>query len=109
MGKINLLVKYCLRNEKVEYNIKGISRDNKFKFKDFDNIMILDLKYNTLERINNYRKIKFDFYNKLCFIEEDNYKLSFVIKVLKLINKDNNFYVKYKIENDFYEIDIKLI
>ena len=51
MGKVNLLVKYCLINEKNEYNIKGIFLNDEIKFLDRTNKMILNIKKNTLKRI----------------------------------------------------------
>ncbi len=109
MGKVNLLVKYCLRNEKVEYNIKGILIDNKIKFKDSSYTMILDFNHNTLERSNKDSKIIFDFKKEMCFIVEETYNVEFKILVIDLIINKNYFYVKYQIEKDLFEIEIKLI
>ena len=53
MGKVNLYIKYCLRNEKIEYNIKGILQDKILKYKDNDSKMIFNLKNKTLNRIKD--------------------------------------------------------
>ncbi|MBR3660338.1 MAG: hypothetical protein IKN63_00345 [Bacilli bacterium] len=68
--KVNLLVKTCLRNEKKEYNIKGIYNNDKLKYKDEDALMIIDFKNKRIERENNNYKIIFDFINKISYIEE---------------------------------------
>ena len=107
MGKVNLFIKYCLINQKLEYNIYGILINNKLKFQSLDSKMILDLKLNILEKISDNRRIIFDFSKKICEICEQNNKFSFAFEVLKLINKDNFFYVMYKIE-DIYEIEINI-
>ena len=111
MGKVNLLVKYCLINKKVEYNIKGIFLNNQIKFLDKDNIMLLDLNFNTLKRETKNEEIIFDFLNKNCcvFDKNSNNRIVFQIEVISLENKDNYFYVKYKIADDFFEISIKII
>jgi len=109
MSKINLLVKYCLINEKKEYNIKGIYLNDKIKFNDIDCIMIIDLKNNVMERIYKNQVIKFNFNKKKCFIETDNLVLDIKIKLLDLVSLNNYFYVKYKIDNDSYEFEIKVI
>ena len=106
MGKIKLLVKYCLGKEKNEYNIKGIYQNNKIKFKDFDNIMIIDLNLDTLERISNIQEIKFNFIKKLCFIKRDNYSFDFEFELIKLEKNDKCFYVKYKISDEIYEFKL---
>ena len=51
MGKVNLLVKYSLINQKVEYNIKGILIDQKLVFLDSSDKMIFDFRNLTFERI----------------------------------------------------------
>lgn len=110
MAKVNLLVKYCLINEKDEYNIKGILINNKIKFLDKNNKMILDLKLNTLKRITDYLEIIFDFNNKICtVIDEKKNKISFDINVLELKNDENYFYVKYKIDLDEFVVMIRII
>ena len=108
MGKVNLLVKYCLRNTKDEYNINGILIDNTLKFLDKDSKMILDFKTNTLKRITQFLEIVFAFNEKICFIivKENKRKLHFNFDLLELENKKNYFYVKYKIESDNFEIEI---
>lgn len=111
MGKVNLLVKYCLINREVEYNIKGILINNQIKFLDNENKMILDLSYNTLKRITNSEEIVFDFLNKNCqvFDKTSNNKISFQIEVISLENINNYFYVKYKIEEDLFEVKIRIM
>lgn len=111
MGKVNLLVKYCLINNKVEYNIKGIFINNQIKFLDKENIMILDLNLNILERETKNEKIIFDFLNKICFIQDkiSNNKTSFQIEIINLKNNKNYFYVKYKIDENIFEIKIEII
>ena len=112
MGKVNLLVKYCLINNKNEYNIKGILINNKIKFLDNENKMILDLELDTLKRITLNEEILFDFKNKKCFIVDktSNSKLSFEIEVLSNKKENNDFYVKYRIiENEIFEILIRII
>lgn len=111
MGKVNLLVKYCLINKKVEYNIKGIFLDNKIKFLDDSNKMFLDLNLNILKRETKNEEIVFDFFNEKCqiFDKNSNNKISFQIEVISLENKNNYFYVKYKIEDDFFIINIKIL
>lgn len=107
MGKVNLFIKYCLINHKMEYNIYGILIDNKLKFKNLDSTMILNLELNILEKISKDRKIIFDFKKKICIIIEKEQKFSLALNVLKLVNKGNFFYVMYKIE-DIYEIEINI-
>ena len=109
MGKINLLVKYCLINQKKEYNIKGIYQNNIIKFKDDNVINIIDLKNNIMERIYDNQTIRFDFNNNICYIEADNIVLDLEIKVLEIKSLNDYFYVKYNIDNDYYEIEIKII
>ena len=110
MGKVNLLVKYCLRNDINEYNIKGIFINNQIKFMDKDSKMLLDKKQNILIRDTNELEIKFDFSNKKCFIKEksSNINIDFDINILELINLDSSFKVKYKIQDDEYLIYIKI-
>ena len=111
MGKVNLLVKYCLINKKVEYNIKGIFLNNQIKFLDDSNKMFLDLNLNILKRETKNEEIVFDFLNEKCqiFDKNSNNKISFQIEVISLENKDNYFYVKYKIEDDFFIINIQIL
>ena len=111
MGKVNLLVKYCLRNTNNEYNIKGIFiNDSILKFKNKDSKMLLDKKNLILERDTKDLKLTFDFKNNICYLYEKNSHIKFdlVINILELINKDNYFRVKYKIENDLYQISIEI-
>lgn len=68
MGKVNLLVKYCLINTKDEYNINGILIDNTLKFLDKDSKMILDFKTNTLKRITQFLEIVFAFMKKYVLL-----------------------------------------
>ncbi len=109
MGKVNLLVKYCLINESMEYNIKGIYQNNKLIFKDLENTMILDLKGNVLERKKDNKTIVLDFNKKNGIIIDNSYKLNIDIDVIELKNKKNNFYVKYKIEDNSFEIEINIL
>ena len=71
--------------------------------------MVIDLKNKCLQRIKKDSEIKIDFINEECSVIENNLKLNFKIEVLKINIKDNNFLVKYKIENDYFEIEIKII
>ena len=109
MGKVNLLVKYCLINESMEYNIKGIYQNNKLIFNDLENTMILDLKGNVLERKKDNKTIVLDFNKKNGIIIDNSYKLNIDIDVIELKNKKNNFYVKYKIEDNSFEIEINIL
>ena len=111
MGKVNLLVKYCLINKKNEYNIKGIFQNEKIKFFDNECQMLLNKKDNTLTRITENEEIFFNFQEKKCLIydKKSQTRISFLIEVLKLENNDKDFYVKYKIDNDLFEIMIKII
>ena len=107
--KVNLLVKSCLRNEKKEYNIKGILNENAIKFRDDSKIMIINLNNKTLERINNKEKYFFNFKKENCKISTKEFEMQIPIKVVKCTIQNNNFYVKYQIDEDYYEIDIKQI
>ena len=107
--KVNLLVKSCLRNEKKEYNIKGIYSDNKIKYKENDTLMNIDLKNITLERINENQEIKFNFKNNTCYIISDGLNLEINIEVLEKKVLNNYFYVYYKIENDYFKLEVKII
>ena len=111
MGKVNLLVKYCLINEKIEYNIKGILQNQKLKFYDLKSTMVLDLKLNTLERKLDDSVILFDFLQKECIIldKSNNQQIKFFIEVLELKNEKSEFFVKYKFDNNYFEILIKII
>ena len=109
MGKVNLLVKYCLINESMEYNIKGIYQNNKLIFNDLENTMILDLKGNVLERKKDNKTIVLDFNKKNGIIIDNSYKLNIDIDVIELKNKKNNFYEKYKIEDNSFEIEINIL
>ena len=111
MGKVNLLVKYCLINKENEYNIKGILINKELKFLDNNNIMILNLGNNTLKRITKDSKILFDFNKNECIILDDkNNTISFNINVLEFIKNDNYFYVKYCIvQEEVFEIMIKIL
>ncbi len=111
MGKVNLLVKYCLINKKKEYNIKGILLDNKLKFFYDTSCIIIDFKSLELEKNDQENVVKFSFLEKKCqFISKsDNKKISFPITVEQLKVANKSFYVKYKIENDAFEIEIKIL
>ena len=111
MGKVNLLVKYCLINQKNEYNIKGILINKEIKFFDNDCLMILNKEKNTLKRIIKEEEILFDFYNKKCYVfsKENNIKIDFPIKVIEFKNTDKDFYVKYKIDENLFELMIEII
>ena len=98
MGKVNLYIKYCLRNEKNEYNIKGILQDNKLKYKDDDSIMIFDLKNKKLNRIKDNQEYLFDFVNSNCYINYNNTNILLPINVIKNEIDNNNIVVKYQIE-----------
>ncbi len=108
MGKVNLYIKYCLRNEKIEYNIKGILQDNKLKYKDNDSTMIIDLKNKTLNRIKDNQEYLFDFINSKCYINYNNTSILLPINVIKY-EFNNNIFVKYQIENDNFEIKIQIM
>lgn len=111
MGKVNLLVKYCLIKEKNEYNIKGILLNNKIKFLDNNKMMILDKSLNTLKRITENEEILFDYNNSSCIIldKKSNNRINFKIEVKKIENRKDYFYVNYKIEEDLFEIEIRII
>ena len=110
MGKVNLLVKYCLRNEKYEYNIKGILSNKKLIFKTLDSKMILQKDENILKRINDDVEITFLFNEEKTLIKEksSNKTICLNINILELENKDNYFKVKYKIDEDIFLIIIKI-
>ena len=111
MGKVNLLVKYCLINEKKEYNIKGILLDNKLKYIYDNSSIVIDLNESKLEKDNKESNILLDFSLEKCiFLSKNNYQeLVFPIKIQENEITKNRFYVKYKIENDVFEIDIKIL
>ena len=111
MGKVNLLVKYCLINEKNEYNIKGIFLNDEIKFLDKTNKMILNVKKNTLKRITEQAEILFNFNLHKCYVFDKISKTKFrmEIEVLQLKNLPKYFYVKYKIEDNLFEMMIKII
>jgi len=102
MGKVNLLVKYCLINKKNEYNIKGILTKDELKFLDDENMMIINFKNNTLKRITEESEILFDFSMKTCHLldKNSNNKVSFKIDLLEFSKNNNYFYVKYSIQED---------
>ena len=79
MGKVNLLVKYCLRNTKDEYNINGILIDNTLKFLDKDSKMILDFKTNTLKRITEFLEIVFAL-SKVYLVPQEEQKRDLQVK-----------------------------
>ena len=107
MGKVNLYVKRCLGNEKLEYNIKGILENKKIKFLDNDKIMIINLKEKTLERYNQKEKYFFDFQKEICLIKNNDIEITVPIKVVKCTIQDNNFYIKYQIDEYCNEFEIK--
>ena len=112
MGKVNLLVKYCLINEKSEYNIKGILVNDVIKYLDGENMMFLYLKENKLKRETKDSEILFDFNKGTCNIrnKQDNNLIDFKIIVQELKNDNNNFYVKYKIiEDEVFEVFISFL
>ncbi len=111
MGKVNLLVKYCLINEEISYNIKGILINDQIKFLDSNNKMILNKSNITLQRITETLEINLDFKKKKCFVYDKSSKnyFNFKIRVLKLLNNTKDFYVKYQIEKDNFEVMIKII
>lgn len=111
MGKVNLLIKYCLINQINEYNIKGIFINNQIKFLENNNKMNLDLNKNILIRETKNEKITFDFNNKICYIydKSSNLKINFCIEVIDLKILNNSFYVKYKIDKDEFEIKINIM
>jgi len=71
--------------------------------------MIINLKKNSIDRISKNQKIFFDFNKSTCNIETDDLKLIFKIEVLELKKLNNYFYVCYLIENDNFELEIKII
>ena len=107
--KVNLLVKSCLRNEKKEYNIKGIYQDDKIKFKETNTLMVIDLKNNIIDRIKDKEIIKLDFINNNCNIISNNLTFNIPIKVLEIEVLKNNFKVSYEIENNSFKFEIKII
>ncbi len=111
MGKVDLLVKYCLITEKNEYNIKGIfTKDKKIKFIDKDSKMLLDKKKLILIRETNDLKITFNFEKSIVFIYEktNHINFNFAINILELENKDDYFLVKYQISDNKYQISIQI-
>ena len=111
MGKVDLLVKCCLKKIKSEYNIKGILVSEKIKFMLDDTKMIIDLKNNTLKRTNEELELFFEFNLLKCLVLDkiNNIKFNLEINLIKLEKTKDYFYVKYKIENDEFEIMIKII
>ena len=109
MSKVNLLIKSCLINEKKEYNIKGIYQGSKIKYKELNNIIIIDLKLNTLNKVENNKNILLDFKKEICFITIDNLSTNFKIEVLKSFIDKKSFYVKYKINDNYYEYNLNII
>lgn len=109
MGKVNLLLKSCLRNKKVEYNIKGILQEGKIKYKEPDALMIIDLKNKTIERRKEEVVFIFNFQKQLCIVKDKTMEFNLEIKVLKCIISKDIFSVKYQIENDIYELEIKIL
>ena len=109
MGKVNLYIKSCLINKKMEYNIKGILQSNIIKYQDKDSKMIINLNNKTLERIKKEDKYLFDFNKNICYITTNEFKTSFPIKVIDLNIENNIFYVKYQIDNNLYEYKIKVL
>ena len=71
--------------------------------------MIIDFKNKYIKRIKKESEIKIDFLNEMCTIIDNNLKVNLKIKVIEINIKDNNFLVKYKIENDYFKIEIKII
>ena len=109
MSKINLFIKYCLINEKKEYNIKGIYQNNKIIFKDFDTLMIVNLDSNVLERKKDDSNIIFDFNKKMCFINNNNIQIDLKLNIIEFKKNNTLFYVKYKIENDEFEFKLEIL
>jgi len=107
--KVNLLVKSCLRNEKKEYNIRGIYSDKIIKYMEQDTLMIIDLKNYTLERSNNDYKINFDFKKNKVYLNEDDRNFTLDIDLIEIKVLDNYFKVKYKIVDDCFELEVKVI
>ena len=109
MAKVNLCINYCLRNEKLEYNIKGILQNNKLKYKDILSLIIIDLNNKTLNKINKNEEYLFDFDNNNCLIKYQNMAVNLPIKVLNKEIGSKYIFIKYKIENDIYEIKINIM
>ena len=112
MSKIKIEVYTNFNNKESNINLNAIYLDNKVKYINNDKY-ILDLKNNILEKENNDSFIKLDFNNNKTFISVKNLKLDIKkdIKVIKIENKLNYFYVKYLlIDEDIYnEYCIKFI
>ena len=98
MGKVDLLVKCCLKKIKNEYNIKGILTENKIKFILEDTNMIIDIKNNTLERDTKDLKIFFEFNLLRCLIFDkiNNKKFTLEINLIELKNKKIIFMLNIK-------------
>ena len=109
MGKVNLWIKSCLRNKKLEYNIKGIIQEGKIKFKEMDALMIIDLKEKILERKKERMNFLFDFQKQLCIIKDETMEYYLELKVLECNISKDTFFVKYQIEKDNYELEIKFL
>ena len=71
--------------------------------------MIINLDKKTIYRIKNNEEFIFDFNNNICTIIYNQIKLELKLKVLELKIVKNYFFVKYKIEEDCFQIEVKCI
>ncbi|MBQ8891858.1 MAG: hypothetical protein IJ068_03225 [Bacilli bacterium] len=71
--------------------------------------MIIDLKNKTINRVKDNLELELDFNNNICNVVSDGLKFKFNIDVVELDIHENNFLVKYKVESDYFEIEIKMI
>ncbi len=111
MGKVNLLVKYCLINGNFEYNIKGIFSNNQIKYFDGTSKVVLNLETKILEKDNTEAKVTFNFSENECLYldKETNKELKIPIEVLQLESNFKRFMVKYKNLDNIFEIVVKII
>ena len=71
--------------------------------------MEIDFKNKIIRRVKELEEIIINLNNNTCLVNSNGLECSFDIEVLKLCISKKNFLVIYKIESNYFALEIKII
>lgn len=109
MSKINIIYKINNNDNIKSDKVRAIFLDGIITYNEDDSIVKYNYNDDTLHRENNDLILDYDFNNEKAkiFIKELNKEINPVLKVLNIDKENNDMKIKFKLEEEIIEYEIK--
>ena len=111
MSKINIIYKIKNNDNIKSDKVRAIFLDGIITYNEDDSLVKYNYNNNILHKENNDLILNYDFNEEKAniFIKELNLEMNPILQVINIDREDNNIKIKYKLEEEIIEYELKEI